>query len=405
MPAASDALDGRRTMGWSLLLDVLLVLVFIGAVVNGYRTGLLRTAAGLIGVLLGAVAAAFVMPWVMGLVSAPEWRAPAAIGAALVLISIGGTAGGALGAVLGRGAVAVKLGVVDRILGAVGNLLVTVFVVMLVASGVSAMGVPVVSPAIAGSRVLGTIEALTPTPAQRFLAEVRSAAVGEALPWLVDVLEVPAEAPTLPSGGVDDPEIAQAAASVVRVTGTAFECGVSMSGSGFVIAPGRIVTNAHVVAGVDEPVVETPGLAARSGSIVAFDADLDLAIIAVDGLDAAALPVTDAAAGADVAVAGYPFGGPLELRPGRVMSVGSVTFREADGTSTRNVMTLAADVDHGNSGGPVLTGDGTVAGVVFAKSEAVDNVGFAIPVSTLNAFAGDAASLDRAVDSGSCSTD
>ncbi|SFR72785.1 Colicin V production protein [Agromyces sp. CF514] len=391
-------------MDWSLLLDVLLVLLLIGAVVNGYRAGLLRTAAGLIGVLLGAVAAAFVMPWVMGLVAAPEWRAPAALGSALVLVAIGGTAGGALGAVLGRGAVAVKLGVVDRILGAVGNLLVTVFVLLLVASGVSAMGVPVLSPAIAGSRVLGAIEAITPTPAQRFLAEVRSAAVGEALPWLVDVLEVPPNAPTLPSGGVDDPEIAQAAASVVRITGTAFECGVSMSGSGFVIAPDRIVTNAHVVAGVDEPVVETPGLEARSGRIVAFDADLDLAVIAVDGLDAASLTVTDAATGDAVAVAGYPFGGPLELRPGQVMSVGAVTFREGDGTATRDVMTLAADVDHGNSGGPVLTGDGEVAGVVFAKSESVENVGFAIPVSTLTSFAGDAASLEQLVDSGTCST-
>lgn len=390
-------------MGWSLLLDVLLVLVFIGAIVNGYRAGLLRTAAGLVGVILGAVAAMFAMPWVMGLVAAPEWRAPAALGAALVLVTVGGVAGGALGAVLGRGAQAVKLGVVDRVLGAAGNLLVTVFVVMLVASGVAAMGVPVLSPAVAGSRVIGTIEAITPTPAQRFLAEVRSAAVGEALPWLVDVLEVPSEVPSLPSGGVDDPEIARAAASVVRVTGTAFECGVSMSGSGFVIAPDRIVTNAHVVAGVDEPVIEAPGLEARAGEVVAFDADLDLAVIAVDGLDAPALPVADAAAGADVAVGGYPFGGPLELRPGRVMTVGPVTFREDDGTRSRDVMTLAADVDHGNSGGPVLTGDGEVGGVVFAKSEAVENVGFAIPVSTLNAFAGDAAALDEAVDSGSCS--
>ncbi|MCP2369374.1 S1-C subfamily serine protease [Agromyces terreus] len=391
-------------MDWSLVLDLVLVLVFVGAIANGYRAGLLRTAAGLIGVVLGAAAAAFVMPWVTALVTAPEWRAPAALGAALLLIGVGASIGGAVGAALGRGAVAVKLGVVDRLLGAVGNLVVTVFVVMLVASGVSAMGVPVLSPAIAGSRVLSTVDALTPEPTQRFLAEVRSAAVGEALPWLVDVLEVPEAAPQVPSGSVDDPEITAAAASVVRITGTAFECGVSMSGSGFVIAPDRIVTNAHVVAGVDEPVVETPGLAARSGRVVAYDAGLDLAVIAVDGLGADALPIADPAAGSEIAVAGYPFGGPLELRPGSVMSVGPVTFLEDDGSSTRDVMTLAADVDHGNSGGPVITGDGAVGGVVFAKSESVENVGFAIPVSTLTAFAGDAGSLDRAVDSGTCTT-
>ncbi|MGI9822525.1 MarP family serine protease [Agromyces sp. Marseille-Q5079] len=389
-------------MDWSLVLDVVLILVLIGAIVNGYRAGLLRTAAGLIGVLLGATAAAFVMPWVAGLVTAPEWRAPAALGAALLLIGIGASIGGAIGAALGRGAVAVKLGVVDRVLGAAGNLLVTVFVVMLVASGVSTMGVPVLSPAIAGSRVLSAVEALTPEPAQRFLAEVRTAAMGEALPWLVDVLEVPDVAPEVPVGDVDDPEIVAAAASVVRITGTAFECGVSMSGSGFVIAPDRIVTNAHVVAGVDEPVVETPGHEARSGRIVAFDAGLDLAVIAVDDLDAAALPVADPGAGAAIAVAGYPFGGPLDLRPGSVMSEGPVTFLEDRGSSTRDVMTLAAVVDHGNSGGPVLTGDGAVGGVVFAKSDGVENVGFAIPVSTLTAFAGDVSSLDAQVESGSC---
>ncbi|GAA1837978.1 MarP family serine protease [Agromyces salentinus] len=389
-------------MDWSLVLDVVLLLTLIGAVLNGYRAGLLRTAAGLIGVLLGAATAAVVMPWVTGLVAAPEWRVPAALGAALVLIAVGASIGGAIGAALGRGAVAVKLGIVDRILGAIGNLVVTVFVVMLVATGVAAMGVPVLSPAIAGSKVISTIEAITPEPAQRFLAEVRTAAMGEALPWLVDVLEVPDVAPEVPAGAVDDPEIAAAAASVVRITGTAFECGTSMSGSGFVIAPDRIVTNAHVVAGVDEPVVETPGDIARSGRIVAFDAGLDLAVIAVDGLDATALPVTEPATGDEVAVAGYPFGGPLDLRPGSVMSIGPVTFLEGGGSSTRDVMTLAADVDHGNSGGPVLTGDGAVGGVVFAKSETVANVGFAIPVATLTAFAGDAGSLDRAVDSGRC---
>ena len=391
-------------MDWSLVLDVVLVLVLIGAIANGYRAGLLRTAAGLIGVILGAAAGAFVMPWVTGLVSAPEWRVPAALGAALLLIGIGASIGGAIGAALGRGAEAARLGIVDRILGAAGNLVVTLFVLMLVASGVSAMGVPVLSPAIAGSRVISAVDALTPEPAQRFLAEVRTATMGEALPWLVEVLEVPDVAPEVPTGGVDDPEIVAAAASVARITGTAFECGVSMSGSGFVIAPDRIVTNAHVVAGVDEPVVETPGHAARSGRIVAYDADLDLAVIAVDDLEVTALPVADPGAGAEIAVAGYPFGGPLDLRPGTVMSEGPMTFREAVGTSTRDVMTLAAAVDHGNSGGPVLTDDGAIGGVVFAKSETVANVGFAIPVSTLTGFAGDAASLDETVDSGTCAT-
>ncbi|MDQ2660722.1 MAG: MarP family serine protease [Actinomycetota bacterium] len=389
-------------MIWSIVLDIVLVLAFIGAVVNGWRAGLLRTAAGLIGLVAAGIGAFFVMPWIAGIVPWPEWRAPAAILAALVLLSLGAWLGAVVGHALRHGARAVKLGVVDRVLGAIGNLLVTAFVVALIGSGVSAMGVPVVSPAVAGSRVLTTLDQITPAPARTLLAELRTAALGTGIPWLVDVLDGPTEAPELPSGGIDDAELARAAASVVRITGTAFQCGSNLSGSGFVVAEDRIVTNAHVVAGVTEPIVEAPGQPAVAGRVVAFDTANDLALIAVSGLSTPPLPVADAAPGADVAVAGYPFGGPLELRPARVMAVGPIMIEERGRTSTRDVMTLAADVDHGNSGGPVLTGDGSVGGVVFAKSDSVANVGYAIPLTSLAPLAADAASLAEPVDSGSC---
>lgn len=389
-------------MGWSLLLDVLLVLIFIGAIINGYRAGLLHTAAGLVGLILGGIASYFVMPWIASIVPIPEWRAPAAIVVALVLLSLGAWLGAIVGGALRHGARAVKLGVLDRVLGAIGNLLVTAFVVALVGSGVSAMGVPVVSPAVAGSRVLSTLDQVTPAPVRTLLAELRTAALGEGIPWLAEVLDGPREAPELPSGGIDDAELARAAASVVRITGTAFQCGSNLSGSGFVVAEDRIVTNAHVVAGVTEPIVEAPGQPAVEGRVVAFDPANDLALIAVSDLATPPLAISAAPAGADVAVAGYPFGGPFELRPARVMSVGPVTVEEGGRTSTRDIMALAADVDQGNSGGPVLTGDGAVGGVVFAKSESVANVGYAIPVGTLAPLAATAPSLDEPVDSGSC---
>lgn len=390
-------------MGWSIVLDVLLVLLFIGAVVNGYRAGLLHTAAGLVGLVLGGIAAYFVMPWVAGIIPVPEWRAPAAILVALVLLSLGAWLGAVVGRALRHGANAVKLGILDRVLGAIGNLLVTAFVVALVGSGVSAMGVPVLSPAVAGSRVLATLDQVTPAPARTLMAELRAAALGDGIPWLVEVLDGgPAEAPQLPSGGIDDAELARAANSVVRITGTAYQCGSSLSGSGFVVAENRIVTNAHVVAGVTEPIVEAPGQPAVSGRVVAYDTANDLAVIAVSGLATPALDLAEPSVGADVAVAGYPFGGPLEVRPARVMSIGPITIEEAGRTSTRDIVTLAADVDHGNSGGPVLTGEGEVGAVVFAKSDSVENVGFAVPVSTLQPLADQAPSLDSPVDSGQC---
>ncbi|MFF2494522.1 MarP family serine protease [Agromyces sp. NPDC058064] len=389
-------------MLWSLLLDLLLVLVFIGAVVHGARAGLLRTAAGLVGLVAGGVAAYFVMPWVAGLVPAPEWRAPVALVTALILLSLGAWLGAIVGRALRSGARAVKLGVLDRVLGAIGNLLVTAFVVALVASGVSALGVPVLSPAVAGSNVLRALDQVTPAPAKSVMAELRTAALGEALPWLVQVLDTPLPTEPPPSGTIDSPALAAASRSVVRITGTAFECGANLSGSGFVVADDRIVTNAHVVAGVDEPIVEAPGLPAVAGRVVAFDAEHDLAVIAVDGLAAAPLPLDEPALGDEVAVAGYPFGGPLELRPGRVAASGPLTLQEGGRTSTREVLTLSADVDHGNSGGPVLSADGEVAGVVFARSESVATVGFAIPISTLAPLAETAPTLTEAVDSGAC---
>lgn len=389
-------------MIWSLLLDLVLVLVFIGAVVHGARAGLLRTAAGLVGLVAGGVAAYFVMPWAAGLVPAPEWRAPVALAVALVLLSVGAWLGAVVGRALRSGALAVKLGVLDRVLGAIGNLLVTAFVVALVASGVSALGVPVLSPAVAGSNVLRALDQVTPAPAKSVMAELRTAALGEALPWLVEVLDTPLPTEPPPSGTIDSPALAAASRSVVRITGTAFECGANLSGSGFVVADDRIVTNAHVVAGVDEPIVEAPGLPAVSGRVVAFDAEHDLAVIAVEGLDAAPLPLDEPALGDEVAVAGYPFGGPLELRPGRVAASGPLTLQEGGRTSTREVLTLSADVDHGNSGGPVLDADGEVAGVVFARSESIATVGFAIPISTLAPLAESAPGLADAVDSGSC---
>ncbi|HEX6953281.1 MAG TPA: MarP family serine protease [Agromyces sp.] len=390
-------------MGWSLILDIVLVLVLVGALVHGWRAGLLRTAAGLLGLIAGGIAAYFAMPWVVSFIPAPEWRAPVAIAVAILLLVVGASVGAALGRALRQGADAVKLGPLDRVLGAIGNAMVTAFVIALVGAGVSAMGVPVVSPAVANSWVVRGIDQVTPQPARTLIAELRGAAVGEAIPWLVGVLDGPSVAPELPTGGVDDPELSAAAASVVRITGLAFECGGNLTGSGFVVAEDRVVTNAHVVAGVDEPIVHPPGGSPVAGRVVAFDPDNDLAVIATDGLGVAPLGLAGPpAAEQDVAVVGYPFGGPLEIRPARVMASGPLTISVSGETSSRDVVTLAADVDQGNSGGPVLTGDGLVGGVIFAKSQTVDNVGFAVPVGTLAPLAEDAPSLSERVDSGSC---
>src|SRR5690606_24875314 len=113
--------------------------------------------------------------------------------------------------------------------------------------------------------------------------------------------------------------------SVARISGTAYSCGLSMTGSGFVAAAGLVITNAHVVAGVETPLVELPGGRAQEGRLVYLDPVDDLAVIAVDDLDARALPIADpAAAGSQAAVQGYPRGGPFTSSTAAVLTVGPV---------------------------------------------------------------------------------
>src|SRR5690606_33647537 len=128
--------------------------------------------------------------------------------------------------------------------------------------------------------------------------------------------------------GQDPPELdtttdplAAAARSVARISGTAFACGQNQSGSGFVVAPERVVTNAHVVAGVDSPVVELPDGQALDARVVWFDPDADVAILAVPGLEAHPLPLADMGIGDEGVVDGYPHGGPFSSTPAEVLAI------------------------------------------------------------------------------------
>jgi len=147
----------------------------------------------------------------------------------------------------------------------------------------------------------------------------------------------------------------------------AYACGISSSGSGFVIAEDRVVTNAHVVAGVDRPVVELPGREARDGQVVYFDPVDDIAVIAVDDLEADPLEVAPVLpAGSSAAVQGYPHGGPFESMSAAVLAVGIVPVPDIydDSSHPREIYTLDANVRPGNSGGPLFNLQGEVIGVL-----------------------------------------
>jgi uncharacterized membrane protein required for colicin V production len=177
------------------------------------------------------------------------------------------------------------------------------------------------------------------------------------------------------------PGVRSAAPSVVRIIGTA--CGLGIEGSGWVAAPGTVVTAAHVVAGEHDTAVNPFGSTAKlAARAVAFDATNDVAVLRVTGLSARPLALVDARPGAEVAVLGYPEDGPFDAAPARI---GSTIFAVMDdaygrGPFGRTVTTFRGTARHGDSGGPAVDGNGAVETTVFA-ARVGGNGGFGVPSS------------------------
>lgn len=386
------------------VVDVLIVLLLIGVCIGGVHRGFFASIGTLAGLAAGAFAAYWLTPLVSSWVPSPFWRGVAVLATAVGLVLVGAAAGAAIGAALRRGADRLKLRGVERFFGGIASVVAAVLALALVAPAIAVAGIPVVSSAVASSALLRGIETATPDPIAAALAELRGAVLGDGLPGLGELLG-PGTADLAPPVALDDPDLQRAAASVARVSGNAYSCGRGTSGTGFVIADDRVVTNAHVVAGVVTPIVELPGVAAREGRIVYFDPVDDLAVIAVDDLGVEALPFAPSLAAGDAAVVqGYPFGGPFTMVPAGVESVGIADVPDVydDTWNPRGIYSLRAEVRPGNSGGPLLTDDGSVAGVVFARAEDDDQVGYAMTMAELSPVASQAPSLSATVSSGSC---
>jgi S1-C subfamily serine protease len=197
------------------------------------------------------------------------------------------------------------------------------------------------------------------------------------------------------------PGVRNAAPSVVRILGTA--CGLGVEGSGWVAAPGTVVTAAHVVAGEHDTTVQPFG--SRKGlpaQAVAFDPRNDVAVLRVTGLQASALRLVDARPGAAVAALGYPEDGPFDAAPARIGSTIFVLMNDAYGRGPfpRTVTTLRGTVRHGDSGGPAVDANGAVETTVFAQRVGA-NGGFGVPTSAVSRALADA---KGPVSTGPCAT-
>jgi S1-C subfamily serine protease len=386
------------------VLDLALILALLSYLIYGLRNGFLVTLGGIAGFAAGAVAAFFAVPLVSGYVNDSGWRLTAIVAAAVVLVALGHGLGTMIGRKI-RGAVRIgPLRAADRLLGGAVNVVVSALVMSMLAFSISALGVPFVSQQLAESKVIRFIDGLTPTPVKATMAQLRSTVIGNGIPTLLEGL-APGEPVPVPNASTDTPALNRAAESVLKIAGTAYECGQNQTGTGFVVAPGRVVTNAHVVAGVSQPVVEISDGGAMPGRVVYFDTQHDLAVLAVDGLPSEPLALSpDLPNGSPAAFAGYPHGGPLQSKPATVQDISTVLVPDIYGnnSSPEAVYRLAGDVQPGNSGGPLLTMDGQVAGVIFAKATSDAGRGFAITMNDLNPVAAQASGLSEPVSSGQC---
>lgn len=397
-------------MTQAVLVDLVLVLVLVAHAAAMYRVGLLTGAASIVGLLGGGLLALWGLPRLLdhwdATAEAPLLRSLALLLGVAVVAGIGQHLGGRLG-LRARGLVRVRVArTIDSILGAVGALAAGGVLVWLVAGAVVAAS-PTTPEPVAGSRVIQGIDRVMPARADAAISSVYRSLGSDGFPRVFtgvrpEVIR-PVDPPT--PGITQGRGIDAVASSIVQVVGQA-ECGRGQTGSGWVAAPERVVTNAHVVAGVDHPSVRVGGTGRpHDASVVAFDPRRDVAVLAVPGLDAAALPTGDAQEhGDEVAVAGFPLGGPYDVEPGRVRERLTARGAGVDGRvgAVRDIYSVNVRVEQGNSGGPMLSPTGQVVGTVFAKSPSDSRTGYVLTLDETRPVIDAAAGATAAVPTGSC---
>jgi S1-C subfamily serine protease len=372
----------------AIVLDIVVVLMLLGYAVRGWRTGVLGGGLGLVGLVAGAAVALWGAPRLIAhlaiLNSRPLLRVIVLMVAVLVLAVAGQGVLGALGRRLRSAAPVPWLRVVDSLFGLAGAVVVAALVISLIGAAVR----PVVPRSWArtmnDSTALTTIDRVMPDQVGRYASRLTEILDGSGMPRVFSGLfpETIAPAPRPDSSVGHTAKVRKAAASIVKIRTIAESCGRAQEGSGWVSAQHRVVTNAHVVAGASSVSVQPQGEGPRlKATVVAFDPDLDLAVLEVPGVDAAPLRRTGALErGAGVVVAGFPQDGPYRVTPARVRGVLQAPGDDiyGGGGVTREVYSLYAGVQPGNSGGPVLTKDGRVAGTVFARSMVDAETGYAL---------------------------
>ncbi len=385
-------------------IDLVIVLFALVSVARGFRIGLVRQA----GSTLGFIAGLFVGSWVSNIIVSYESDPTTKFLTGLIAVLVGGfivmTIGEVLGVRLKRHLM--QSGTLDAFDGSLGSAMSVATVLLVAWFGASLV---IISPntslqqALNDSKILGTLSRHLP-PATTFLSSLNKLINPNDFPEVFRGLEPSPNSTHMPSLATFNPVISTVSASVVKVEGTG--CGGIVEGSGFVVQPNEIVTNAHVVAGVAKPKV-LDGNVVRSSRVLWFDPDVDLAVLQVDGLSGKPLTIQadNQATDTPAVVLGYPGGGDFNAQAAAIIDHFPAAGRNIYGQkgTVREVYSVHAHIIPGNSGGPLVGKDGRVLGIVFATSTTYNNVGYALTGSQV---AGELAKAEKSTtihSTGSCS--
>ncbi|MGW6954863.1 MarP family serine protease [Streptomyces chartreusis] len=387
------------------LLDILLLLVILAYAASGYRRGLVAGCVSLAGFVGGAVIGVWILPWMMDLVTPGTTQATVTavltvLVPAVAVHELAGRLALRLRRELDRG----PLRVADGVGGAVANSVAVLIVAWVAASVLAASSSPLLTSAIRDSRLLGTVQDAMPDTTPAWFSRATSALTEAGFPQVFNPFENESTAEVAKPTGDSVTAAATSAAklSTVKIEGSSGTQG--REGSGFVYSPRHVMTNAHVVAGIDEPSVRIGGVGRSYESrVVLFDPERDVAVLYVPELRAPVLKFDDEAGRGDSAVvAGYPEDGDLNLQAAtvanRVRATGQNIYN--DDTVTREIYSIRSTVRPGNSGGPLLTTDGKVFGVVFARSTSDDETGYVLTAAEVASDARRAANATQSVDTG-----
>jgi S1-C subfamily serine protease len=387
------------------VLDWLLIVLVLAYALSGYWQGFVTGAFATTGLILGGLLGVWLAPIVLGDANPSLFVSLGALFIVILAASLGQ-------AILQFSGARVR----DRItwqpvraLDAVGGAALSAVAVLLVswALGVAVAGAGLggVSPMVRNSAVLAWVDHRLPDSADGVLNAFNNVVGTTFFPRYLEPFapERIVEVGPGPRRLLTDPDVQDAAPAVLKVRGEN-DCGRGVEGTGFVYSPGRLMTNAHVVAGVDAPEVDVNGSSVQA-EVVYYNPDLDVAVLELDTSGVPSLEFDREAKQEDgVAILGYPQDGPFNVQPGRIRAEQRLRSPNiyGDGTVIREVFSLRGLVRPGNSGGPIVSSAGDVVGVVFAASVTDRDTGYAITADQVGRSAALGISNDSPVSTGDC---